>query len=70
MKNILVAICLIGLIGSTFDGQSLIAQDELKVGDKAPDFEVATFDESTITLSDRFGDSGNPTILLFSRANW
>jgi cytochrome oxidase Cu insertion factor (SCO1/SenC/PrrC family) len=42
----------------------------LKVGDKAPDFEVETFDEKTVTLSERFGKDGKPVILLFSRANW
>jgi peroxiredoxin len=47
-----------------------IAQDDLKVGDKAPDFEVESFNDVTVKLSDRFGEKGKPTILLFSRANW
>lgn len=70
MKILLLVICLAGLIVPVCSSQSLIAQEELKVGDKAPDFEAATFGDETIKLSDRFGESGNPTILLFSRANW
>ena len=70
MKNLVLAICLVVLMASNFNGSSLIAQEELKVGDKAPDFEVETFNDSTVKLSDRFGKAGNPTILLFSRANW
>ena len=64
MKRLLLAICLAGF------ASMLTAQETLKVGDKAPDFEVASFDDATIKLSERFGDSGKPTILLFSRANW
>lgn len=64
MKKILAAMFLVGFASMS------IAQDELKVGDKAPDFEVASFDDTTVKLSDRFGDQGKPTILLFSRANW
>lgn len=44
--------------------------ESLKVGDKAPDFEVDTFDDETVKLSDRFGEDGHAAILLFSRANW
>ncbi len=48
------------------------AQDQkpLAVGDKAIDFELETFDNKTVKLSDRFGKNGKPVILLFSRANW
>ena len=49
------------------------AQDqdaELAVGDAAPDFELATFDDATVTLSERFGEEGKPVVLLFSRASW
>ncbi len=42
----------------------------LTVGDTAPDFELDTFDEKTVKLSERFGNDGNPVVLLFSRANW
>ena len=70
MKKLLLAICLTGLIVTSFCGRPLVAQEELKVGDKAPDFEVETLGDSTVKLSDRFGKSGNPTILVFSRANW
>lgn len=51
-----------------------MGQDEeetkLSVGDEAPDFELVTFDDKTVKLSDRFGDEGKPVALLFSRANW
>ena len=40
------------------------------VGEKAPDFELETFDDKTVKLSDRFGEKGKPVVLLFSRANW
>ncbi len=42
----------------------------IAVGEKAPDFEVATFEDGTIKLSERFGDDGKPVVLIFSRANW
>jgi hypothetical protein len=61
----IMAICLLGLLVST-----ATAQDVLKVGDKAPDFEVKTFGDVKVKLSDRFGENGKPTILLFSRASW
>lgn len=59
-------------------GVSLYADDKesvepLQVGDKAPDFEIETFDGKTIKLSDRFASgkkSGRPVVLLFSRAHW
>ena len=43
MKKLLLTFCLTGLIVSIFTGQTLLAQEELKVGDKAPDFEITTF---------------------------
>ncbi len=61
----IMAICLVGLFLSTASAQST-----LKVGDKAPDFEIETLDGTKFKLSDRFGEDGKPTILLFSRANW
>ena len=70
MNKFLFAICLTGLCVLSCCGQHSFAQEELTVGDKAPDFEVETIGDATTKLSDRFGDSGNPTILLFSRANW
>ncbi len=42
----------------------------LAVGDQAPNFELETFDDKVVTLSERFGEEGKPVILLFSRANW
>ena len=63
MKKLLLAMFIAGFASVAF------AQDTLKVGDKAPDFEVGSFDDSTVKLSDRFA-KGTPTILLFSRANW
>lgn len=68
MKNrlILSALLLLFMAGSTF-GQD---EETLSVGDKAPDFEAKTFDDGTVTLSERFGEEGKPVILLFSRANW
>jgi hypothetical protein len=47
--------------------------EPLKVGDKATDFEIETFDGKKVKLSDRFGkenDDGRPVVLLFSRAHW
>ena len=47
------------------------AQNEpVAVGEQAPDFELKTFDEKTVKLSDRFSDDGKPVVLLFSRAHW
>ncbi len=40
------------------------------VGDQAPDFDLPTFDDKTVKLSDRFGEQGKPVVLLFSRAFW
>jgi len=62
----ILALCLFGLFLATANAQS----EALKVGDKAPDFEVETLDGTKFKLSDRFGDDGKPTVLLFSRANW
>jgi len=48
-----------------------VGQDQtLAVGDAAPDFTLETFDEATVTLSERFGAEGKPVVLLFSRASW
>ena len=66
----IMALCLLGLFLSPATAQSSRkAGGELKVGDKAPDFEIETLD-GKFKLSERFGDEGKPTILLFSRANW
>ena len=46
------------------------AQDALKAGDAAPDMTVTTLGGDSLKLSDRFGDDGKPTVLLFSRAHW
>lgn len=62
----IMALCLLGLFFSTASAQQTV----LKVGDKAPDFEVDTLDGKKFKLSDRYGKDGKPTILLFSRANW
>ena len=61
-----IALCLIGFLLSPVAAQ----QATLKVGDKAPDFEVDTLTGEKFKLSDRYGDDGKPTVLLFSRANW
>lgn len=69
MKQILMpitALCLLGLFLSPLSAQ----QASLKVGDRAPDFEVDTLAGEKFKLSDRFGEDGGATILLFSRANW
>ena len=62
----IMALCLFGFFLATANAQTEV----LKVGDKAPDFEVETVDGTKFKLSDRFGDDGKPTVLLFSRANW
>lgn len=55
--------------GSTSRGAAT-ASAGLKVGDKAPDFTIGTFEDKNVVLSERFGDEGRPVVLLFSRANW
>lgn len=70
MMKHLLNVCLAGLIVSTMSSQPSLAQERLKVGDRAPEFVAETFEGETVTLSDRFGKSGHPTVLLFSRANW
>lgn len=62
----IAAVAIIGL------GSSSFAQDSaaVKVGDKAPDFELEGLDGKTVKLSSRFGENGKPVVLLFSRANW
>ena len=42
----------------------------LQIGDDAPDFQIEALGGQSIRLSDFFGDSKAPTILLFDRANW
>lgn len=61
----IMVFCLIGLFVSTAEAQ----QQALKVGDKAPDFEVDTLAGEKFKLSARYA-TGKPTVLLFSRANW
>lgn len=46
------------------------AQDLLKVGDKAPDFDLQGLGKKRVKLSERFGPKGHPVVLLFSRASW
>lgn len=46
------------------------SEQVLKVGDKAPDFEITGLENKKIKLSERFGEKGQPVVLLFSRANW
>ena len=71
-----MAVCLLGLFLSTASGQQeavkqeAVKQEVLKVGDKAPDFEVETLAGTKFKLSNQFGKDGKSTILLFSRANW
>ena len=43
---------------------------ELAIGDVAPDFKLKTIGDQQVVLSERFGEEGQPVILLFSRANW
>ena len=62
----MMALCLLGFFLSPLAAQ----QATLKVGDKAPDFEVETLSGEMFKLSDRYGDDAKPTVLLFSRANW
>ena len=49
---------------------ALTANDGIKVGDTAPDFEVQGLDKASVKLSEGFGDDRGATVLLFSRANW
>ena len=42
----------------------------VKVGEKAPDFELESLGNTTVKLSERFGEKGKPVVLLFSRAHW
>ena len=72
----IMAVCLLGFLLTPAHGQQETAKQEmakqetLKVGDKAPDFEVETLAGTKFKLSNQFGKDGKPTILLFSRANW
>ena len=52
------------------DGQDLPAMDleRLQLGDPAPDFTLASFDGSPVTLSDFRGDKN--VILVFYRGHW
>ena len=65
-----LATCLLCLAAGPIDAQDSKDVPELKAGDKAPDFEVTTITGDKLKLSDRFGEQGRPTVLLFSRANW
>ena len=47
---------------------SLRADDILKVGDKAPDFEVAASDGKTVHLKDYIG-KGNIVVYFFPKAD-
>ena len=62
----MMALCLFGLLLAPAAAQDA----SLKVGDKAPDFEVDTLSGEKFKLSDQYGADKKPTILLFSRANW
>ena len=62
----IMALCLFGLFLASANAQTEV----LKVGDKAPDFEVETLAGTKFKLSDRFGEDSKPTLLLFTRANW
>ena len=62
----LAAIAMLMISASVVNAQG----NALKVGDKAPDFELEALDTKTIKLSDHFGEDGMSTVLLFSRANW
>ena len=50
--------------------QSEVKDVKLKVGDKAPEFEVTGIDGEKFKLSEKIGDKGKNVVLLFSRANW
>ena len=65
-----LAACVLSLAFGQVSAQDSKDATELKVGDKAPDFEVTTITGDKLKLSDRFGEQGRPAILLFSRANW
>ena len=70
---LMMAFLAIGTTSTVFGQSGTKTQEaaaELAVGDAAPDFELETLDDATVTLSERFGDEGRPVILLFSRANW
>jgi len=69
LRTTMLAVAIVALSCSFAVGQRQQAQ-ALKIGDKAPDFSLETFDNEKITLSERFGSEGKHTILLFSRANW
>ena len=62
----IMALCLLGCLLSPVAAQ----QTSLKVGDKAPDFEVETLGGGKFKLSDQYGADAKPTILLFNRAHW
>ena len=53
-------------------GSFACAQDDapLKVGDKVTKFKLESMNEKWIDSSEQFGESGKPTVMLFSRANW
>lgn len=59
-----------GLLALGLFSNHCVGQEALKVGDKAPDFELEGLGDEKIKLSERFGEKGRPVILLFSRANW
>ncbi|MBD3674700.1 MAG: redoxin domain-containing protein [Planctomycetaceae bacterium] len=49
-------------------GTSILQADEIKLGDKAPDFEVTNMDGKTVKLSDWVGKK--KLVVVFSRAHW
>ena len=62
----IMALCLLGFFLSPVAAQ----QATLKVGDRAPDFEVQTLGGGKFKLSDRYTADGKPTVILFNRAHW
>ena len=65
IKLLLTTFFLLG-ISAVAVGQT----EAVAVGDAAPDFELESLNDETVTLSQRFGEEGKPVVLLFSRASW
>lgn len=69
-----IIVCLVAFVATFAIGASTAdafqeQESSLKVGDKAPDFEVETFGGKTIKLSEQLKND-KPKVLVFSRAHW
>ncbi len=61
----LFSLSLLGLLLTT----SVVAAEELAVGQMAPDFEVTNSEGKTIKLSEKLKE-GKHIVVMFSRAKW